>query len=420
MLHPARYEEARAALLPQLEREADHARVPIEALDARLAAALGASPFTPAAVLIWQTTGRDHPCQLSAMQRRGLSRRWSGSRRGVPCADTEESSSSDAAHAAGEPEKDAGHRLADELVRHSAWASTHWALSRAAAARARKAGGQAASERDFSATCIQAAWRGRVGRAAAGRAHRVRQSAQERRSAAAVVIQAAARGWRARRRVSAMQRAVRDSRASLCSEDDDEDELLSSDGEAELLASFDWDLTEWLPPSFLHEPDGVRGGTSLLPRLSEPDLGSLPEAASAAGTGLSTAGSAHMRRFANASAAASKAAHDAPLAEDSRGWGSELLAGRHKAHGGVSTTAQSSIPDGFASKSEPKDLDGNQPGGAGGHAVRGPATSQDGSGDDAVGTKSTADTSTATSVTQQLQPRDSTAHQVGQRSSAIW
>lgn len=68
MLHvPCRYLEERCRLLPQLEKEHSHARVPHEELEERMTNHLSASSFTPLALLQWQLTGRGSPFSLGKL-----------------------------------------------------------------------------------------------------------------------------------------------------------------------------------------------------------------------------------------------------------------------------------------------------------------------------------------------------------------
>lgn len=221
LLGVTRYTELRAALLPQLEREADHCRVTAEALGARLTAALAASPFTPLALLRWQAAGRGHPCHLSALHHHSRIKAL-GMQNG----------SSDRALA--------------ELQRHNALARMHWDLMRAAGERARRTGDHTSTERDFSATLIQAAWRGRVGRAAAAR-ERQRRQAVAQQHGAAVKIQAAVRGWRARRALRAARLAMqRPQRVSWADDDEDDDAALFLQ-HVDLLIDFRFDLPSAQP-----------------------------------------------------------------------------------------------------------------------------------------------------------------------------
>ncbi len=62
-----RYLEQRSRLLPQLEKEHSHARVPHEKLEERLISHLAASSVTPLALLRWQLTARGSPFQLGEL-----------------------------------------------------------------------------------------------------------------------------------------------------------------------------------------------------------------------------------------------------------------------------------------------------------------------------------------------------------------
>ncbi len=65
LLGAFRYSEQRCRLLPHLEKDHNHARVPYEDLQARLTTQLVASPVSPIALLHWQTSGKGSPFQLS-------------------------------------------------------------------------------------------------------------------------------------------------------------------------------------------------------------------------------------------------------------------------------------------------------------------------------------------------------------------
>ncbi|KAK9906460.1 hypothetical protein WJX75_002134 [Coccomyxa subellipsoidea] len=67
VLNGNRYLEERCRLLPQLEKEHSHARVPHEELEERMTNHLSASSFTPLALLQWQLSGRGSPFSLGQM-----------------------------------------------------------------------------------------------------------------------------------------------------------------------------------------------------------------------------------------------------------------------------------------------------------------------------------------------------------------
>lgn len=64
LLGACRYLEQRYRLLPHLEKDHNHARVPYEELEARLITQLAASLVAPIALLQWQTHGKGSPFQL--------------------------------------------------------------------------------------------------------------------------------------------------------------------------------------------------------------------------------------------------------------------------------------------------------------------------------------------------------------------
>jgi hypothetical protein len=233
LLFAARYAELRAQLLPQLDRDADHCRVTVEMLDARLTAALTASTFTPLAVQRWQTTGRGHPCHLHHQRSHTAA-----------CMPALDGSSG---------------RAAAELQRHNALARLHWDLTCAAGERARRTGGHSSTERDFRATLIQAAWRGRAGRAAAAQERQRRQGAA-RQHDAALRIQAAVRGWRARQALRAARLAVQ-KRVTWTDDDEESDEVFPRD--VDLLIDFRFDL----PSAQLHGGSQPTGSAEALPEL---------------------------------------------------------------------------------------------------------------------------------------------------------
>ena len=253
---PPRYAVLRERLLPQLLRDHDHGSVPAEALGARLTAALTTSPFTPLGVMRWQLSGRGHPCQISSNDCQ-LSRQLS-------CATLP---SSTAACAAG----DSSARRLAELGRHDMLARMHWDLTRSTAERGKMAGGGHSSDRDSSATLIQAAWRGRAGRVAAARERARRQEVMRRRDAA-VTIQAAVRGWRAERQLAAAEEAaVRSTTHQAFWSGGDDDDEQGIDDEA-FLASVDALISFDLSRAGAKLPHAANELFSTMPPEELPDL----------------------------------------------------------------------------------------------------------------------------------------------------
>ncbi|BDA46475.1 probable Internalin A at N-terminal half [Coccomyxa sp. Obi] len=303
------YLEQRCRLLPHLEKDHSHARVPYEELEARLATELVASPVCSIALLQWQTTGKGSPFQLGRAGR-------TAKRVMRDCASN--------APAGADPwQCMQAHAQPDGVMHHNMLAKRHWALFQRMAARVQQRLQRAEAQRERSATAIQSAWRAHVRarlarvreRAAASWADTELHSAdldcgaedvlqstsvaaqdtsadagplsQQRTSVAPLVdpqgdlwgtedhaartIQTAVRGWRVRaevRRAKLTRQSAAQRDAEAFPEDEEAELLMFAERAAELLAAESRPATPW---SIAAQPSAFSAETS--ERWDQPSSG---------------------------------------------------------------------------------------------------------------------------------------------------